>query len=296
MRTKLDPPLLKPPWLRIDLRLNEDLVRLERLMEEKKLHTVCREARCPNLFECWAHGTATFMLMGETCTRRCTFCAVGKGIPGPLDPGEPRRVAEAVRDLGLRHAVITSVNRDDLPDGGASHFAATVRAIRDLNPGCTVEVLIPDFQGNREALETVLAARPEILNHNMETVERLYRRVRPNADYHQSLELLARAARAKRDYPVRTKSGIMVGLGETVGEVLSLMDDLRKADCDLMTIGQYLRPTIQQHLPVEQYYTPEEFDLFGREGLARGFLHVESGPLVRSSYHAHEQAKRADLS
>jgi lipoate synthase len=229
------------------------------------------------------------MLMGDICTRHCGFCAVAKGTPRPLDADEPRHVAEAVRRLGLRHAVITSVNRDDLPDGGAQHFAATIREIRRYNPGCRVEVLIPDFCGNWEALAVVMQARPDVLNHNTETVRALYKRVRPDAIYARSMELLRRAAAYRSpDYPVLTKSGIMLGLGETREEVLETMRDLRDSDCDILTLGQYLRPSLR-HLPVEKFYHPDEFAELRQIGLAMGFKHVEAGPLVRSSYHAHEQ-------
>jgi lipoic acid synthetase len=259
------------------------------MIDRLSLHTVCQEARCPNLHECWGrHRTATFMILGDVCTRRCSFCAVGKGTPLPIDPEEPRHVAEAVRELGLRHAVVTSVNRDDRPDGGASHFAETIEWIRLLNPECAVEVLIPDFEGNGEALRTVMEARPDVLNHNLETVPRLYPRVRPVAVYEQSLELLERAAAWKDVYPVVTKSGIMVGVGETEPEIHRLMDDLRGRDCDVLTIGQYLQPTVTHNIPVERYYTPEEFARLKEAGLSRGFHHVESGAFVRSSYHAHE--------
>lgn len=258
------------------------------MMRRLSLVTVCEEARCPNIHECWARErTATFMLMGDICTRHCGFCAVGKGRPGSLDPEEPERVAEAAAELGLSHAVVTSVNRDDLPDGGAAHFAATIRAIRRRLPGSTVEVLIPDFCGNWEALYTVLAERPEILNHNTETVPRLYRRVRPEAKYEQSLELLARADAWRRGTGanIKTKSGLMAGLGEAMEEILQTLRDLRKAGCDIATIGQYLQPH-ERRLPVERYYRPEEFERLRIEAEAIGFLHVESGPLVRSSYHA----------
>jgi lipoic acid synthetase len=261
---------------------------VRRMMRRLSLVTVCEEARCPNIHECWARErTATFMLMGDICTRHCGFCAVGKGKPGSLDPEEPERVAEAASELSLSHAVVTSVNRDDLADGGAAHFAATIRAIRRRMPGCTVEVLIPDFCGSRVALETVLAERPEILNHNTETVPRLYKRVRPEARYEQSLELLARADAFRRQTgsAMKTKSGLMAGLGETTDELLATLSDLRGAGCDIATVGQYLQPH-ERRLPVEKYYTPEEFDDLRREGEAMGFLRVESGPLVRSSYHA----------
>jgi len=259
-------------------------------MRAKGLVTVCEEARCPNLNECWGvHRTATFMLMGDVCTRHCGFCNVGKGRPGALDPDEPQRVAEAVAGLGLAFAVVTSVNRDDLPEGGAGHFAATVRWIRTLNPACGVELLIPDFCGSRTALATVLEARPEVLNHNVETVPHLYRRVRPDADYAQSMALLAAAAefRDRHAPDMRTKSGIMVGLGETSGQVLELMADWRAARVEIATIGQYLPPTAR-HLPLERFVTPEEFEMYRRRGLEMGFRRVESGPLVRSSYHAQD--------
>ena len=280
--------LARPAWLKVRLDSTGEYDEVRRMMRRLSLVTVCEEARCPNIHECWARErTATFMLLGDVCTRHCGFCAVGKGKPGALDPGEPERVAEAARELGLSHAVVTSVNRDDLPDGGAAHFAATIRAIRLRNPGATVEVLIPDFQGNWEALSVVLAEAPEILNHNVETVPRLYRRVRPDAKYTQSLELLARADahRRERGLPMKTKSGVMVGLGETPEELRATLADLRGAGCDIATVGQYLQP-YERRLPVERYYTPEEFAAIARDGEALGFLRVESGPLVRSSYHA----------
>jgi len=258
------------------------------MMRRLSLVTVCEEARCPNIHECWARErTATFMLMGDVCTRTCGFCAVGKGAPGPLDAEEPERVAEAVRELGLSHAVVTSVNRDDLSDGGASHFAETIRAIRRRVPGCTIEVLIPDFCGNWSALGIVLDEAPEILNHNLESVARLYRRVRPQARYERSLELLRRADAIRRESAsgMRTKSGVMVGLGETKDELVRALADLKSAGCDIATIGQYLQPH-ERRLPVERYYTPDEFEALRREGEAMGFLRVEAGPLVRSSYHA----------
>jgi lipoic acid synthetase len=280
--------LERPEWLRVRLSTTGEYEEVRGMMRRLSLVTVCEEARCPNIHECWARErTATFMLMGEICTRHCGFCAVGKGRPGELDPTEPGHVADAVAELFLSHAVVTSVNRDDLPDGGAGHFAATIRAIRERNPGCTVEVLIPDFQGNWPALEIVLAEAPEILNHNVETVPRLYRRVRPDAKYEQSLELLARADahRRKASRPMRTKSGLMVGLGESVEELLSTLRDLRASGCDIATVGQYLQPH-ERRLPIERYYTPAEFDAIRRGAEAMGFLRVEAGPLVRSSYHA----------
>jgi len=292
MRPRLANPLPKPEWIRIRLGTGEGYGRIKKMVGDLNLATVCQEAQCPNIFECWGHGTATFMIMGENCTRRCAFCAVGKEIPAALDPDEPAHVAEAVAHLKLRHAVITSVDRDDLPDGGAAHFAACIAEVRSASPQCAIEVLVPDFQGSDESLATVMAARPEILNHNIETVPSLYRRVRAGADYEQSLQLLASAAEWKKEYPVRTKSGLMVGVGESWDELLRVMDDLRASDVDIMTIGQYLRPSMQ-NLPVERYYAPEEFARLREEGLARGFRHVESGPLVRSSYHAHEQTDGA---
>ena len=289
-RSRLDAPLKKPEWIRIKLKTGEGFGKIREMVGELKLNTVCQEAQCPNIFECWGHGTATFMIMGENCTRRCGFCAVGSAIPFALDPAEPANVAEAVRRLGLRHAVITSVDRDDLPDGGAEHFARTIREVRAVNPRCAIEVLVPDFQGKPGALAIVMEERPDILNHNLETVPSLYRRARAGASYEGSLALLEDAARWKQLYPVRTKSGIMVGLGEPWEDVLRLMDDLRASQVDIMTIGQYLRPSMQ-HLPVERYYTPGEFDRLREEGMNRGFRHVESGALVRSSYHAHEQTE-----
>ncbi len=280
--------LERPSWLKVRLNTTGEYEEVRAMMRRLSLVTVCEEARCPNIHECWARErTATFMLMGDICTRTCGFCAVGKGRPGPLDSEEPQRVAEAVAGLGLSHAVVTSVNRDDLEDGGAAHFAEAIRAIRRRVPRCTVEVLIPDFCGNWDALDVVLDEVPEIVNHNLESVARLYRRVRPQARYERSLELLARAnERRRRDAtPMRTKSGVMVGLGETMEELVGALADLRSAGCDVATIGQYLQPHARR-LPVERYYTPEEFEILRREGEAMGFLRIESGPLVRSSYHA----------
>lgn len=285
------PPVLpgpRPEWLKIRIPAPEVVEEVHGLMREKKLVTVCEEARCPNLNECWGvHRTATFMLMGEICTRHCSFCSVGKGKPGALDAEEPQRVAEAVASLKLKFAVVTSVNRDDLPDGGAAHFATTIRWIRTLNAGCGVEVLIPDFRGMENALQQVLEAEPEVLNHNVETVPRLYKRVRPDANYEQSMTVLSRAA-AYRDRvapEMRTKSGIMVGLGETEDEILDLMKDWRAASVNIATLGQYLPPT-GNHLPLERFVTPAEFEMYRRKGEEMGFQRVESGPLVRSSYHA----------
>jgi len=282
----------KPDWLRIRLGDPTNQNHLLKLIQGLNLHTVCQEAKCPNIFECWSDRTATFMLAGDICTRHCGFCAVGKGAPEALDRDEPRHVAEAVQHLNLAHTVITSVNRDDLPDGGAAHWAETIREVRAINPGCKIEVLIPDFNGDEDALNTVLDAEPDVLNHNTETIARLYRRVRPDADYQQSLTLLLRAAeRRDREQPhMLTKSGIMVGLGEEFDEVVELMKDLRSVSCDIMTIGQYLQPHARR-LPVERYVTPAEFDRWRDVGMSMGFKHVQSSPLTRSSYHAREQAE-----
>jgi lipoic acid synthetase len=278
----------RPEWLKVRLYDNETSRGIAKLLEDKHLNTVCQEARCPNIFECWGvEKTATFMLMGDVCTRHCGFCAVAQGAGKPLDPEEPRHVAEAVKTLGVAHAVVTSVNRDELPDGGAAHFAATIRGIRALAPGVTIEVLIPDFLGSEAALGTVLYARPEVLNHNTETVERLYRRVRPDAVYARSLELLRRAAgwRDKEKMSMKVKSGVMVGLGETRNELRATLRDLRSCGVEVVTVGQYLQPHARR-LPIERYYTPAEFEEIRREGEEMGFALVESGPLVRSSYHA----------
>lgn len=283
----------RPEWLKVRVPAGGSESEIARLVEDKSLNTVCQEARCPNLAECWGvERTATFMLMGDVCTRRCGFCAVTQGLGRPLDPEEPRHVAEAVRTLGVAHAVVTSVNRDELPDGGAAHFAATIRAVRALAPGVTVEVLVPDFLGSAAALETVLDEAPEVLNHNTETVERLYRRVRPDAIYARSLELLARAAKRrdekkkeKEKISLKVKSGVMVGLGESREELSETLRDLRACGVDVVTVGQYLQPHARR-LPIERYYTPQEFDEIRREGEEMGFGVVESGPLVRSSYHA----------
>jgi lipoic acid synthetase len=279
----------KPEWLKVRFPGRPNYLRLKGLMRHKRLHTVCQEARCPNIGECWETGTATFMILGDTCTRACGFCAVKTGRPLGLDAGEPLRVAQTVRQMGLTHAVVTSVNRDDQPDGGAAIFADTIRWIRRLSPGTSVEVLIPDFQGNWDALATVMEQRPEILNHNTETVPRLYRRARPKARYERSLELLRRAKEMNRRGI--TKTGVMVGLGETKHELLLVMADLVDVDCDVLTIGQYLRPSAR-HLSVVRYYRPEEFDELAEAGRRLGFRHVEAGPLVRSSYHAKRQVAR----
>lgn len=281
---------IRPPWLKVRFPTGPEYRRLEGLMREGGLHTVCEEAHCPNIGDCWSRGTATFMILGDTCTRSCGFCAVKTGRPGALDRGEPRRVALAVQQMGLRHAVVTSVNRDELETGGAEIFAETIRWVRRLSPDTTVEVLIPDFKGNWDALALVMDAHPEILNHNVESVPRLYHRVRPQAVYTRSLELLLRARTL--DDGAMTKSGVMVGLGETRAELLEVFADLRRHEVQILTVGQYLRPT-PQHLPVERYWHPDEFAELKERALEMGFSHVESGPLVRSSYHAEEQAGSA---
>ena len=273
-----------PPWFKVTIRQGPDYRDIRRTMDSLGLHTICEEARCPNVWECWNNRTATFLILGDICTRRCHYCAVTTGRPLELDREEPLRVAQAVQALGLRHAVITSVNRDELEDGGAAIFAETIRHIRRLVPACAVEVLIPDFEGNDAALAAVVAEKPDILNHNIETVRRLFPSIRPQGKYERSLTLLDRAKRMG----ARTKSGLIVGMGETNEEVRGVMRDLRTVGCDIMTIGQYLRPT-KQHLPVARYYHPDEFAAFKAEGLSLGFSHVESGPLVRSSYHADRQ-------
>ena len=281
----------RPDWLRVRFPGGPNYQDLKRMMRILDLHTVCESARCPNMGECWEHRTATFMILGNVCTRACGFCSVPSGRPlGPPDEDEPRRVAEAVERMGLRYAVVTSVNRDDQPDGGAHLFAETIREIRVRVPECRVEVLIPDFRGDGKALETVLAARPDVLNHNMETVPRLYRRVRRGAEYSRSLELLRRAAAHAANIPAKT--GMMLGLGETRDEVLDAMREIVAQGVAILTLGQYLQPT-KDHVPVERYVPPEEFAAFKHAGLAMGLRHVESGPLVRSSYHAFEQAEAA---
>jgi lipoyl synthase len=279
----ITPELERPEWVRAPAPVGENYREVKSLMGGLRLHTVCESAACPNVGECWNHRTATFMILGNVCTRRCGFCAVGKGAPLPVDEDEPARVAEAAAVLGLKYAVITSVNRDDRKDGGAALFASTIRAIRSRLSGCQVEVLIPDFQGSHAALDLVLDAEPDVLNHNIETVPRLYRQVRVGARYERSLEVLANAKCVCPSVP--TKSGLMLGLGELPEEVLEAMRDLRAHHVDLLTIGQYLRPS-PKHLPILRYATPEEFADLRRAGLEMGFAHVESGPLVRSSYHA----------
>ncbi|KQN98995.1 lipoyl synthase [Paenibacillus sp. Leaf72] len=288
--TKQTEKLPKPDWLRIKLTTDGNYAEIKDMMRTKTLHTVCEEARCPNIYECWANRTATFMILGDICTRACRFCAVKTGMPTELDTQEPERVAEAAEQMGLRHCVVTSVARDDLKDGGASIFAGTIQAIRERVMFCRVEVLIPDFLGNEAALQVVMDAKPDILNHNIETVERLSDRVRARAKYARSLELLKRAKAMNPKIP--TKSSIMLGLGETFEEILKTMDDLRAVDCNILTLGQYLQPT-PNHLPLVRYVHPDEFAALKEEGLKRGFRHVESGPLVRSSYHAHEQTDSA---
>ena len=272
----------RPDWLRVKLPYGETYKNLVNIIDTHELHTVCQSARCPNMGECWTAGTATFMILGNVCTRSCGFCAVQPGRPDAgLDWDEPRRVAEAVKLMGLKHAVVTSVNRDERKDGGAPIFAETIRKIREYQPGCTIEVLIPDFRGLWDALQIVLDEKPELLNHNVESVPRLYRRVRPQANYERSLEVL----RISKEQGLRTKSGIMVGLGEKDEEVLALMDDFVENGVDVMTIGQYLQPT-RMHLPVEEFIHPDKFKWYKEVGEAKGIGHVESGPLVRSSYHA----------
>lgn len=284
-RTKV--PLGKrPDWLKVKLPTGDNYSDVRNLMRDKKLNTVCEEARCPNIAECWNHRTATFMILGDTCTRSCGFCNVKLGMPTELDLDEPRRVVDAIKQLDLRHAVITSVNRDELEDGGASIFKECVRLVREEKPDCTVEILIPDFKGDEKAFETIMQNPPDILNHNLETVKRLYHAVRPQAKYERSLNLIEWFKKKG----LRTKSGIMVGIGEKAEEVLELMKDLYFHGCEIMTIGQYLQPT-KVHLPVDRFVTPEEFNMYKEEGLKMGFKVVESSPLVRSSYHADQHAR-----
>jgi lipoic acid synthetase len=285
-------PQPKPAWLKARAPLGDNYHELKRLARSLDLHTVCESAQCPNIGECWNHKTATFMLLGNLCTRRCGFCAVPKGKPEPLDWDEPRRVAEAVATLGLKHAVVTSVNRDDDNIGAAKIFAETIREIRHQAPGCQVEVLIPDFQGREDCLEVVIKAKPEVLNHNTETVPRLYRAVRSGARYERTLDLLANVKRFAPE--MASKTGVMVGIGESMDELLEVFRDLAARKVDILTIGQYLRPS-KDHLPITRYYTPDEFVFMKREALQMGFRHVESGPLVRSSYYAHEQAESTGL-
>jgi lipoic acid synthetase len=280
----------KPDWLRISVNTDGAYKELKKMMRDRKLHSVCEEAKCPNIYECWSQRTATFMILGSICTRACRFCAVTSGLPTELDLEEPKHVAESVRDMGLKHVVITSVARDDLLDHGAAMFAATIQAVRELNPLTNVEVLIPDLGGEPERIQTVLAAKPDVLNHNLETVARLSDKIRAKAKYDRSLSVLRQAKELRPEQT--TKSGLMVGLGETKEELIQAMNDLHAAGVDIITIGQYLQPTVK-HISLQRYYTPDEFAELKEEGLRIGFAHVESGPLVRSSYHAHEQAEHA---
>jgi lipoic acid synthetase len=276
----------RPAWLKVRLPIGENYSEVKNLMRNQNLHTVCEEAKCPNIAECWNHRTATFMILGDTCTRSCGFCNIKTGIPNKLDLNEPRRVADSVKQLNLRHAVITSVNRDELKDGGAIIFAQTVKLIKEMMPATTVEILIPDFRGVEEAFEIIMQNPPDILNHNLETVRRLYHVVRPQAKYERSLNLI----KWFKERNLKTKSGFMLGIGEKMDEVLELMKDLVSSGCNILTIGQYLQPT-KMHLPVDRFVPPEEFKFYKEEGLKMGFKIVESSPLVRSSYHADEQAR-----
>ncbi len=285
-------PERKPSWLKVKAPGGPNYLRLKHLMRELDLPTVCEEAHCPNVGECWEHGTATFMILGDVCTRNCAYCAVAHGRPPKFDPAEPSRVAEAARAMNLRHLVITSVDRDDLPDFGAWAFAETIRQVHDAVPGCSVEVLVPDFQGDVDAIRTVLEARPEIYNHNTETVPRLYKKARPGGRYERVREIFRTSKRLAPNIP--TKTGIILGMGETNEEVLQTMRELREVDVDILTLGQYLRPS-DDHIRLDRYVTPDEFAMFRREGLAMGFRHVESAPLVRSSYHAWEQVQAAGV-
>ena len=271
----------RPEWLKIKLQINDSFMHVRNIVNNYRLNTVCEEAKCPNMSECWSRGTATFMILGDVCTRSCGFCAVKTGKPTWFDSDEPRRVAQAVKLMGIKHAVITSVNRDDLKDGGAGIFAETIRQIRNLVPECRVEVLIPDFKGDESALDVIIEAKPDILNHNVETVPRLYKIVRPQAKYERSLKVLSYC----KKHGLITKTGMMLGIGETIDEVIEVMKDLRAIDVDILTLGQYLQPT-KMHLPVDRYVTPEEFEMLKKLGIEMGFKYVESGPLVRSSYHA----------
>jgi lipoic acid synthetase len=292
-RHRRDPlPERKPSWLKVKAPGGPTYLRLTQMMKELNLHTVCQEAHCPNIGECWEHGTATFMILGDVCTRNCAYCAVSHGRPPAYDIEEPARVGQAVATLGLQHAVITSVDRDDLPDFGAYIFAETIRQIHQRLPGCSVEVLVPDFQGNVDSIRAVLEARPEIYNHNTETVPRLYKKARPGGKYHRVLEIFRVAKRLAPDIP--TKTGIILGMGETNEEVVEVMKDLRTVDVDILTLGQYLRPS-DGHIALDRFVTPDEFAWFRTVGMDMGFKHVESGPLVRSSYHAWEQVQAAGV-
>ena len=279
-----------PDWIKVRAPVSAEYFRTKAILAELKLHTVCQEACCPNIGECFSHRTATMMLMGDVCTRNCPYCAVAHGKVRPLDPNEPARVAEAVKALGLQHVVVTSVDRDDLSDGGAAHFAATARAIKALAPAARVEVLVPDFRGSHSCVETVAEAPIEVFNHNLETVPRLYKKARPGGDYARSLDVLGHARQTGISRSLLTKTGIMLGLGEEIGELTAVLSDLRDVKCDILTLGQYLQPS-RDHLPVERYVRPEEFVELRAQALAMGFRHVESGPLVRSSYHAWEHVR-----
>jgi lipoyl synthase len=285
-------PERKPSWLKVRAPGGPNYLRLTQMMRELNLHTVCEEAHCPNIGECWEHGTATFMILGDVCTRNCAYCAVAHGRPPSYDIAEPERVGEAVAELRLRHAVITSVDRDDLPDFGAYIFAETIRQIKQRLPDCSVEVLVPDFQGNRDSIATVLAASPDIYNHNTETVPRLYKKCRPGGRYPRVMEIFRTAKELAPDIP--TKTGLILGMGETLEEVELVMRDLRDVDVDILTLGQYLRPS-DSHIPLDRYVTPAEFRELYEIGMSMGFRHVESGPLVRSSYHAWEQVQAAGV-
>jgi lipoyl synthase len=285
-------PARKPPWLKVRAPGGGNYLRLKQMMRTLDLHTVCEEAHCPNVGECWEHGAATFMILGDVCTRNCGYCAVSHGRPPKYDTEEPSRVAAAVAEMNLRHAVITSVDRDDLPDFGAYIFAETIRQIKAAIPSCSVEVLVPDFQGNVGSIGTVLEAGPDIYNHNTETVPRLYKRARPGGRYPRVMQIFRDAKRIAPHIP--TKTGIILGLGETIEEVVLVMQDLREVDVDILTLGQYLRPS-DGHLPLDRYYTPDEFRYLYDRGMELGFRHVESGPLVRSSYHAWEQVQAAGV-
>ncbi len=292
-RHRRDPlPERKPSWLKVKAPGGPTYLRLTQMMKELNLHTVCQEAHCPNIGECWEHGTATFMILGDVCTRNCAYCAVSHGRPPAYDIAEPERVGEAVAQLGLRHAVITSVDRDDLPDFGAYIFAETIRQIHQRLPGCSVEVLVPDFQGNEDSIRAVLEARPEIYNHNTETVPRLYKKARPGGRYERVMNIFRTAKRIAPTIP--TKTGIILGMGETNEEVIEVMKDLRAVDVDILTLGQYLRPS-DGHIALDRFVTPDEFRMFREVGMGMGFKHVESGPLVRSSYHAWEQVQAAGV-
>ena len=292
-RHRVEPlPERKPGWLKVRAPGGPNYLRLKQLMRELDLHTVCEEAHCPNVGECWEHGTATFMILGDVCTRNCAYCAVAHGRPPKFDPAEPERVAQAVAEMRLQHAVITSVDRDDLPDFGAWAFAETIRQIKQHVPTCSVEVLVPDFQGDEEAIQAVLEASPDIYNHNTETVPRLYKRCRPGGRYERVMRIFTAAKRIAPHIP--TKSGIILGMGEANEEVLAVLRDLRAVDVDIITLGQYLRPSAS-HIKLDRYVTPDEFRMFREEGMAMGFRHVESGPLVRSSYHAWEQVQAAGV-